>query len=403
MIEEALAIADELEIRALQDADGSLNWIGMGFVPQAERFQIQILNESMYDGRCGIALFFAGLYQITQDKHFSDLSQRVLQPLRRQLQTMSSASKQRFARLMGLGGASGIGSIIYSLVKVSRFLNDHSLLTDAEILAVEITPDIIAADRTLDIVGGAAGSILGLLALYQATGTVMVLENAIACGEHLLQQQTKEAGSPKAWKNLGDKPLTGFSHGAAGIAYALLRLYSATDDLRYRDAALEGINYERSIFSTSEANWPDLRNLSSDKSPFFCVQWCHGAPGIGLGRLGSLDVLKTIAIEEEIQIALKTTQKQGLKKIDHLCCGNLGLAEVLLVGSQYYERPDWRNTAFKKATSVIARAKQSGAYQLFPNLPNSVFNPGFFQGTAGIGYELLRLANNDLPSVMLWN
>lgn len=179
-------------------------------------------------------------------------------------------------------------------------------------------------------------------------------------------------------------------------------MYSATDDWRYRDAALEEIDYERSVFSPSEANWPDFRNFNPDKKPVFPVQWCHGAAGIGLARLGSLEILKTEAIEQEIQIALQTTQKQGLKVIDHLCRGNLGLIEVLLVGAKRYERSDWRQVALQQATTVVARAQQSGAYQLFPNLPNSVFNPGFFQGTAGIGYELLRLANDDLPSVLLW-
>jgi lantibiotic modifying enzyme len=36
-------------------------------------------------------------------------------------------------------------------------------------------------------------------------------------------------------------------------------------------------------------------------------------------------------------------------------------------------------------------------------LPRSVYQPGFFQGMAGIGYALLRLAHPDLlPSVLLW-
>ena len=375
----------------------------MGFVAQAERFQLQVLNDSLYDGRCGIALFLAGLYQTTQDIQFRDRSLRVLQPLRRQLQNMDSTSRQRFARMMGLGGAAGVGSILYALVKVSQFLDDNSLLADAQLLADEITSNQISSDRDLDLIGGAAGCILGLLALYQATDEVTILAKAIACGEHLLSEQKNQAVSPKAWATLSAKPLTGFSHGAAGFAYALLRLYSATDDLRYRDAALEGIEYERSVFAPSQANWPDFRNFNPDKKPVFPVQWCHGAAGIGLGRLGSLDVLNNESIEQEIQIALQTTQKQGLKAIDHLCCGNLGLAEVLLVGSQRCDRLDWRQAALQKATAVVTRAKQSGAYQLFGNLPNSVFNPGFFQGTAGIGYELLRLANDDLPSVMLWD
>ncbi|HAC62347.1 MAG TPA: hypothetical protein DCF68_02135, partial [Cyanothece sp. UBA12306] len=77
--------------------------------------------------------------------------------------------------------------------------------------------------------------------------------------------------------------------------------------------------------------------------------------------------------------------------------------EVLLVGAKLCDRLDWRQVALQKAANVVVRAKQAGGYQLFANLPNSVFNPGFFQGLSGIGYELLRLSHDDLPSVLLWN
>ena len=75
---------------------------------------------------------------------------------------------------------------------------------------------------------------------------------------------------------------------------------------------------------------------------------------------------------------------------------------MLLVGAQRLNSPDWRQVALQQATNIVARAQQTEAYQLFANLPNSVFNPGFFQGTAGICYELLRLADDNLPSVLLW-
>ena len=40
---------------------------------------------------------------------------------------------------------------------------------------------------------------------------------------------------------------------------------------------------------------------------------------------------------------------------------------------------------------------------LLANLPRSASNPGLFQGYAGIGYELLRLAAPEsIPSVLLW-
>ncbi len=401
LIQEARKIATELEARSLQDADCSLNWIGMGFVPEAERFQLQLLGDDLYDGRCGVALFFAGLYRVTQEPQFSKLALRVLKPLRRQLKILNPDAQQRFARLTGIGGGTGLGSIIYALVKVSQFLEDRTLLTDARRFASWIPPELITADRQLDIMGGAAGTILGLLSLYEATADSCVIEKAIACGQHLLKQQVSEEGVPKAWNTLGKRPLTGFSHGAAGIAYALLRLYDATQEQNYLEAALEGIKYERSVFSEKYLNWPDLRS-SEGRNPAFLVQWCHGSAGIGLGRLGSLGIVETPEIKREIEIALQTTQKHGLQAIDHLCCGNFGRVEVLLVGAQRLSRPDLHQVALQQATNIVARFKQTGAYQLFPNLPNSVFNPGFFQGSAGIGYELLRLADDNLPSILLW-
>ena len=65
--------------------------------------------------------------------------------------------------------------------------------------------------------------------------------------------------------------------------------------------------------------------------------------------------------------------------------------------------PDLWNTVQKQAARVVARAKQVGAFYVFSELSGDIYNPGLFQGTSGIGYELLRLAYPEsLPSVLLW-
>lgn len=57
----------------------------------------------------------------------------------------------------------------------------------------------------------------------------------------------------------------------------------------------------------------------------------------------------------------------------------------------------------KQAAQIVTRAKQVGTFDLFSELSGDLYNPGFFQGTSGIGYELLRLAYPEsLPSVLLW-
>jgi lantibiotic modifying enzyme len=170
------------------------------------------------------------------------------------------------------------------------------------------------------------------------------------------------------------------------------------------EAACEGIEYERSLFSTAATNWPDFRSFDEQNGQArFAVSWCHGAPGIGLARLGGWSIYWTEEILQDVEAALYTTQECSWQGVDHLCCGNFGRIEVLLVAAQRLSHTKWRLNAYQRAAWAVARARKTGAYQLFANLPNSVFNPSFFQGTAGVGYELLRLAEPmTLPSVLLW-
>ncbi len=406
LLASACAIAEQINFHAIEEADGSVSWLGLDYIPSADLFQFQPLGHSLYNGNCGIALFLAALDYLKGDKKFRDLTLGALQSLREVLQTAETLdilSAQKLAEGIGLGGASGLGSIVYTLVKIGHFLKEPKLIADARRAANLITPELIATDQYLDILGGSAGAILGLLALYNETSDRAVLDKAVACGRHLLERQISVDGLPRAWKTLEDKPLTGFSHGAAGITYALLRLYAVTSNNAYLDAAKEGIAYERSVFSTKAANYPDFRSFAQQSSqPGFMVSWCHGAPGITLGRLGSLSVLDTDEIHQEIEVALQTTQNYSLQGVDHLCCGNFGRIEVLLMAAQKLSRPELLEIAQQPAAWLVAKAEETGGYQLFSNLPNSVFNFSFFQGTTGIGYGLLRLAYPEiLPSVLL--
>ena len=108
------------------------------------------------------------------------------------------------------------------------------------------------------------------------------------CGDHLLQKRSATDAGHCAWRlPWTSRPLTGFGHGAAGIACALARLGHATGERRFVDAACEGIAYECAVFSVEAGNWPDFRGLPGETGPVYMNAWCHGATGIGLGRLGA--------------------------------------------------------------------------------------------------------------------
>jgi type 2 lantibiotic biosynthesis protein LanM len=400
LLQQAQNIAVEIQDRAITGADGSLSWINLTFVPSALRFQVMPLGYSLYDGNCGIALFLAALAKVTRNTQFRDLALRAIQPLQKFLQTSDTQTAQSAAKDMGIGGGAGVGSIIYSLVKISQFLELPQLYEDAQTAANLMTRELIAADDKFELLWGSAGAILGLLALYQKTENSAVLERAITCGQHLLDY----CHQAYILKTATPKPMTGFSHGAAGIAYSLLRLYAVTQDSAYLNAARNAIVYEDSFFNPTALNWQEASVVYESASPsVFWSSWCHGAPGIGLGRLGGVSIYQTEQILTDIEVALRTTHKTGLQDVDHLCCGNLGRTEVFLVAGQKLNSPQWYQTARELAAMVVQRATQTGKYQLFGGMPDSVFSPCFFQGSAGIGYQLLRLAYPEaLPSVLLW-
>ena len=70
----ACNIAEEICSNAIQEADGNVYWIGLSYIPNAERFQFQPLGESLYDGNCGIALFLAALDYIKSSSQLRSLA-----------------------------------------------------------------------------------------------------------------------------------------------------------------------------------------------------------------------------------------------------------------------------------------------------------------------------------------
>jgi type 2 lantibiotic biosynthesis protein LanM len=399
LLEAAQAIADELSEHVFPGTDGSVAWLGFDYYHEAGRYQLSPVWMTLYNGSSGIALFLAALARLTNKTKFAELSLAALKPLRVLLRQASEGRVRE--RIPTIGEA---GGILYALVKVSMFLEQPQLLEDAHRLATLIRPDWISADKSYDVLLGSAGALLGLLAL-DATGTQRVrpdsaLERARCCGQHLLKRQRAQEVGGAAWVNRNPSPLTGFSHGAAGIAYALQRLYSETHDADYLVAAQQAILYEQNVFNRDLGNWPDFRTIPLG----FRRSWCHGGPGIGLARLGGLEVLDEPSFRHDIEAALQTTltTKIGEGSVDHVCCGGFGLVDILLSASEILDRPDLRMAAHDRTNKMLKAAKRRGGFCLFPQVPYQVFQPAFYQGSTGIGYSLLRLVDSDLPSVLLW-
>jgi type 2 lantibiotic biosynthesis protein LanM len=401
LINEARRIAETLKQEAITTKNGGLNWVAPELVPDGKVYAYKGLGYSLYSGTGGVALFLAALYRVTGEATYREMSLRALQNIRDL--TRNRVGLNQLARFTGIGGSFGLGSLVYTFVRTGQLLDEPALLDEAEIFAGQITPDLIAADRTFDPMLGSSGAIMGLLALQEARPANDWLGIAIACGEHLLAHRLTSAEGRCGWATFAGSPnlaVSGFAHGASGIGLALARLGEITGNRRFQSVAREAFTLENTRFDTERQNWASYL-VENDPDPYFGIAWCHGAVGIGLSRLA---LPQTEASEREIQIALATTEQAGLHSFDQLCCGTAGRIELLVAASQKLQRPDLLATARTWANQMLHHAHENdGNYRFFANVPLEVSSPGLFQGITGVGYELLRAANPALvPSVAIW-
>jgi type 2 lantibiotic biosynthesis protein LanM len=373
-------------------------WLGVSLV--AERYWTLVpAGLDLYSGLPGIALYLGYVGAVTGDAQVTVLARAATAAVRTQRERGKEFIKE-------VGGFAGWGSVIYMLAHLGALWQDTSLWAEAEAI-VSWLPELIAVDESLDVISGSAGCIGALLALNHCSPSQATLAAAVQCGEHLLARKSATAQGVGWWhpRMNASQSLVGFSHGAAGMAWALARLAAATGDDRFRRTAVAALAYERSHYCPEVQNWPDLRDLDDkppddqQDGPVYMTAWCHGAPGIGLSRLPLLSLLPDAAIEDEIEVAVNTTLRQGFGRNHSLCHGDLGNLELVSSAARRLQRSDWQRRADEVTASLLASMNQ---YGWLSGVPLGVETPGLMTGLSGIGYGLLRLAAPErVPSVLL--
>jgi type 2 lantibiotic biosynthesis protein LanM len=386
----ARAVGDRLDILAWRAGD-RVGWLGLK-PAQEGRWSIAPLGADLYDGLPGIALFLAQLGACSGEPRYTDLARATLAALRRRL-------TQRYHPLRSIGAFEGWGGVVYALTQLAVLWEEPPLLAEAAAV-VDAVPMLLRQDDDLDVIGGAAGALLCLLGLYRHFPSSYILDVARRCGEYLVARAVPQrVGLAWATRLPASAPLTGLSHGAAGMAWALVELAAVTGEARFRAAALEAIRYERSVFDPVQRNWPDFRlHAHGSWQSGFRVAWCHGAPGIALARLALLPHMDDPQIHAEIRAAVKTTLAHGFGFNHSLCHGDLGNAEVVLEAGRFLAESGWVEQARRRAAGVLESIRTGGWACATPRGTEA---PGLMTGLAGIGYAFLRLAEPvRVPSVL---
>jgi type 2 lantibiotic biosynthesis protein LanM len=391
----AVALGEDLAAKAIHGRT-DVCWLGVSLEDLRQwRWTLAPLGTELYEGVGGVALFFAHLAKHSGRGDFEALARAALEPVRREWKRKPALEEK------GVGPFLGRSSAVYVLGHLSLLWNEPALMDEALAGLSSLEP-LIDTDTRLDVLSGSAGCALVMLGLHRRTGEARFLEAARRCGERLLATAEPCPGGGVGWKGAGgERPLAGFSHGATGFALALAELASATGDARYGERAREALVYERSLFVPERGNWKDLRDREGvpvEGPDRFMVRWCHGAPGIALGRLCSPRLQDGPELRAELETALETTLREGFGGGHCLCHGDLGNVEALLMAGGVLQEPRWTRLALERAADALGEAREGGWRC---GLPRNTESPGLMMGLAGIGYGLLRLAAPErVPSVL---
>jgi hypothetical protein len=369
-----------------------------------------VAGGGMYKGTAGTALFLLELGRVTGDP----LAAKTAEGAIRHALADPNMPVTRF------GFYSGRVGVACAAARAGALLGREDLLAAAERTLAPLVGHE-HEDIGDDVIAGAAGSIPALLRLSTDLPAELTKDVAVRLGERLIVRAYRE---PTGW-SWGDvrqvthaRHLCGYAHGASGIGHALLELWAATGDARFRFAAEQAFAYERQFFSAEAGEWPDLRHkvlgeygyerrlgdlrarLAREGGPLpfvprFMTAWCYGAAGIAPTRLRAWQLLGTPVYRAEAEAGLATTAASleygaGVPGSYSLCHGVSGNADPLLEAARVLARPELRERAREAALAAAAGAPGSAGE----------VDSALLVGEAGLGYFLLRVADADTPSVL---
>lgn len=347
----------------------------------------------LYSGAAGELLFHLEFHRRTGDPAALADAARIGRTLAAAIPASSDA-----------GLYSGLGGIGFALHELAKSSPDPAWAEGARQATRKIAS--LAQPRgagvqwteVTDIISGSAGTGLFLLAMKETA-------LAAKAGDRLLElAEASEHGS--LWKMDPKFPrvMPNFSHGTAGVAYFLARLYEETKDRKYLTAAESGARHLLAI-ADQQGESCRIHHHTPGGEDLFYLGWCHGPTGTArlffqlfkvTGDRRWMEAVRKSA-NALLTSGIPETRTPGFWNNVGQCCGDAGAAEFLL--SLHRETGDRRYLDFAKRLTdhILGAAARDGSGLKWIHAENRVSpqevkaQTGYMQGSAGIGIWLLRL------------
>ncbi len=372
----------------------AIEWIGRHGVPMkddanailfpsiAERPKRQ--EPQIYNGNAGVLVFLENAAAVLPHPQAGELADKLARGL------LSKRSKNEAGHLTWVGemtegatslycGDAGIG---HAFLVRARLRSDK----DALQIAIETGDSIIARgkrdgdklswDRQVEVIYGAAGTILFLLDLAEETKEKRFVEAAQAAAHWLVSQaktETKKGddGTEQRllfwrWAIGGNQAYVNFSHGTAGVAYALARVGVVASDTACAQAALEGTAWldEQARKEGDRVVWPAVAGSKTTMGG-----WCHGPPGTGrlylllhqiTGEQRYLDTARASARWVMAQAPAAAEGADAPAFPPTLCCGVAGVVDFFCDLYRATGDAEFKAFAQRAGNYLIDAAKPDG-------------------------------------------
>jgi lantibiotic modifying enzyme len=371
--------------------------------PSAPDARTQPVNATLYSGTPGVVLFFLELHRATG----SIDALRDARSGADHLLAILDSEKPQSGLYTGVAGVGFVLGEVYRATRDSKYLD--GVRRSVEILqrtarqqgaGVEWTP-------VTDIISGSAGT--GLYLLHAASELKMAgaKDLAVRAGKRLIELGQAEAGGTKWPMSPGmARLMPNFSHGTAGIAYFLARLYEETGDRIFLDSAIAGARYLQAVAKTDGDMCLIFHHEpEADGKDLYYLGYCHGPVGTARLWYQLSKVTRDKEWMEWVHKSARGVMKSGIPEQQTpgfwnnvgQCCGSAGVAEFFLnlhrlTGVREYLSFSERVTAQLQASATRDERGMFWVHAEHRVRPQeTAAQTGWMQGAAGIGGWLLRL------------
>ncbi|PGC84372.1 type 2 lanthipeptide synthetase LanM [Bacillus toyonensis] len=392
-IKTAEEIADYLYTIALTEENGEkrqISWLNLSI--NDTKFDIQAMDDNLYKGLSGMALMYLSMWIVTKNMRYLEIAENIMYGIMDRVDDIAIDDST-----LSIGAFNGIASILYTLLSFYQFSQKSIYIKYAK-KTVRLIQYRLQDDTNLDMIDGVAGALIVLMRYYELTTEKEILDMAKLCGEFLIQKANHFTDQEVGWIGRAEKALTGFSHGNAGIIYALHLLNKQLKSKDIDAIIKKGMKFEDNHIVDNQ--WIDLRK--ADTKIDACV-WCHGSAGILLSRLelqNSEDEYISMQSKKDIERALSNILRFGfgtVKTGKSICHGVLGNALVMMEYGKGIQDRAWDHISKNVMYESIKKLKVE---QWKKPMEENIQGLGLLTGLAGIAYGLLYACDQRLPNVI---